>query len=619
MSVFIGGNAVDAAVAAAMCLGVVSPGSSGMGGGSFILFYNETSQKATFVDGRETAPSGAHKDMFVEDPSLSYGGGLAIAVPGQVPALYEMWEKHGKIDWYDIVIPAAKLARRFQVSSTLAGHVKNIESQLLHDNRYSHLKNYLSGRYNRLVRAGDYLENTVLEETLVHIATHKPEYFYVGHTGKMLSDEIIAAGGIITTDDLSGYTAKIREPVASEALGFMYYGAPPPSSGGLTLATILNYLGGFRMPMVAQGDVYYHRLIESFKHAFALRMSLGDPDFVNVSAVSAAMLSKEYADALRKGDNDFHVDPDLESYGGEAATGNKQGRRLVEDHGTSHLRFVNYFVFLKQDLMIVRLNSVVDKWGNSVSLTSTINTYFGSKIYSRSTGIILNNQMDDFSSPNTTNVYNLAPFETNFIEPGKRPLSSMSPFVMADGETGAARLVGGASGGPKIITTSAQVLLNVIGRGMSLLQAFLEPRLHSQLYPDEVTYESISGLEAWGSSGNGLIGPVLKGGDGGSTDGNKGDSSDGYVITAESSTIDALTSRGHTVRATGIAGVAQFISVDPDTREMLGVSDPRKNGKAYGVTDDIDENIDLGDEGGGQILLQNTVASMGLRVENNDD
>lgn len=242
-----------------------------------------------------------------------------------------------------------------------------------------------------------------------------------------------------------------------------------------------------------------------------------------------------------------------------------------------------------------------------MSLTSTVNTYFGSKIFSRSTGMVLNNQMDDFSSPNTTNYFNLAPFETNYIEPGKRPLSSMSPFVLADRQSGATRLVGGASGGPVIITSSVQIILNVIARGMSLLDAFVEPRIHSQLYPDEVTYEHITGLDAWGK--NGITNTAVSGGDGGNTDDDEEiKNTKGYSISVPTSTLDALTKRGHTVREDGILGVTQFISVDPDTGEMLGVSDPRKNGKAYGVSD-VTDDAEFRDEGEGVVLTKGLRAS----------
>ena len=337
-SLHLGGNAVDAAISASLCLGIVSPGSSGLGGGSFLLFYNSTDATSTFIDGRETAPAQASRDMYVADPSMSYGGGLSIGVPGQIHALRKAWELHGKADWYDVVVSSSKMARRFQVSSTLEGHINKIKKELLSDKRYNNLRKYLNGRYNRLARAGDYLENPALENTLIMLAGKGPSYLYTGRTGAVLAEEIIAAGGIITEQDLEDYVAVSRDPVRTEVLGYTYYGAPPPSSGGLTLATILKYMEGFRAPLVSQGGVYFHNLVEAFKHAFALRMSLGDPQFINVSTVSAAMLDQDYVDALREGDDPMTVDPDPESYGGPEATGNRHGRRMVEDHGTSHLR-----------------------------------------------------------------------------------------------------------------------------------------------------------------------------------------------------------------------------------------------------------------------------------------
>ena len=303
-------------------------------------------------------------------------------------------------------------------------------------------------------------------------------------------------------------------------------------------------MSSYLEPLASQGDIYYHRLTEAMKHAFAIRLSLGDPMFVNSTGPINALLSDKYMNSLRQSTNDFSVLP-IEKYGGIYNV--KYSSKT--DHGTTHL-------------------SVIDKNGNAIALTTTINTYFGSKVVSPSTGILFNNQMDDFSVPNSVgNFFNLAPSPQNFPEPFKRPLSSMSPSIVLK-ENGDIRLIGGASGGPRIITSTVQVILNFIGRGKSLLESFQEPRIHSQLFPQEVELEHqhlISGLS----------------------------------IIAGSNIKKMLLSRNHNISESPQSmGVTQFISkncylylislifnkgVNSDTNLIEAVSDPRKNGKPFGL------------------------------------
>ena len=189
-------------------------------------------------------------------------------------------------------MPVAQLAKRFQVSSTLAKHIKKVETELMTNRKYAALRKYLSGRYNRLAEVGEYLENRALETTLIYIAARGSDYLYTGRTGALLSEEISKAGGNITINDLRNYNALIRNSIITESLGYTYHGAPPPSSGGLTIASIIKYMEGFGIPIAGQGGLYFHHLIEAFKHTFALRMGLGDPDFINISTVQDAMLDQ---------------------------------------------------------------------------------------------------------------------------------------------------------------------------------------------------------------------------------------------------------------------------------------------------------------------------------------
>jgi gamma-glutamyltranspeptidase len=485
-----GGYAVDAAIAAALCLGVVSPASSGLGGGCFLLGYNASERKARFIDARETAPMFASEDMFVSDPIKAQDGGLAIATLGELKGLELAYrEMGGGVTWDRIVQPAAKLAEKWIIGPVTADLLKHVESQLF-SGRFPelsqlYLKPACSGCNKMVLKSeGDAVMQPQLAATLRNISVFGSNYLYV-QQANTLAAEIQEAGGIITADDIKKYSAVFREPLRADIFGRNYYGAPPPSSGGATVATVILFLSGYTEPIVSMGGVYFHRLAEAFKHAFALRMSLGDPDFTaNTTKLAlSAMLNASYISNLRNITSDEKCLSELSDYGGifsgfeniyDSSHANQQRKPLwfiPEDHGTSHI-------------------SVVDKFGNAVSVTTTINTYFGSKVISKSTGILFNNEMDDFSIPNSTNFFGLHPSKINYIFPLKRPLSSMSPMILTDRKNGRVNMVGGASGGPHIITSTAQVLLNFLARGMDLLAAVSEPRLHSQLIPDSVYLEN---------------------------------------------------------------------------------------------------------------------------------
>lgn len=398
---------------------------------------------------------------------------------------------------------------------------------------------------------GDVINNPALAETLRQIALN-PDYLHTT-MASTLAAEIQEAGGIVTTSDITSYTPKVREAVAYEVFGHEVFSSPPPSSGGLIVVAIMQFMEGFKEPIASQEEVYNHYLAEAMKHGFAMRMSLGDPDFVNVTQVELDILKNNYVvDMLRPTVLENDVLP-LSDYGGsEYGVKEEELNRLKglpEDHGTSHL-------------------SVIDQWGNAVGITSTVNYYFGSLILSPSTGLIFNDQMDDFSSPNQTNVFGLHPFESNYIVPGKRPLSSMSPTIVIRKSNNRVRLVGGASGGPRIITSTVQVLLNFLGRGMTLLDSLVNGRIHTQLLPEVVGVEDQ----------NITCAPNIC------------ESEDGSESVLEiEAGVDvqvALTSRNHDISVREQQGfaVCQFIEVehDSDQDELIAVSDPRKGGKPAG-------------------------------------
>ncbi|OMP02511.1 Gamma-glutamyltranspeptidase [Corchorus olitorius] len=453
----IGGHAVDAAVAASLCLGVVSAASSGIGGGDFML-VREANGKTQAFDMRETAPMKASENMYNGNANLKANGVLSVAVPGELAGLHKAWKEHGKLPWKRLVKPAENLARNgFKISPYLRMQMESTKSAILADKGLSDV--YTSN--GELLKVGDICYNKKLAETLRTISIHGVEAFYNGSVGLNLVKDIQKAGGIITMDDLRNYKAKVRKPISENFLGLKILSMPPPSSGGVSMILMLNILAQYGFPSGISGSLGVHRLIESLKHAFAVRMNLGDPEFVEISKVVSDMLSPKLAKELKKTIYDnMTFGPD--HYGGKW--------NPLNDHGTSHV-------------------SIVDKERNAVSMTNTVNAYFGAKILSPSTGIVLNNEMDDFSMPtNQSSANTRPPAPANFIRPGKRPLSSMTPTIVLKNEK--LRGVVGASGGANIIAATTQVFLNHFARGMDPLSSVMAPRVYHQLIPNVVVYEN---------------------------------------------------------------------------------------------------------------------------------
>lgn len=521
-----GGNAVDAAIAASFCLGVISPASSGIGGGCFILIYNQTSHYSEFIDSREVAPKAATQDMFNSDVLLAQDGGLAIAVPGEVRGLYLAYQRHssGHISWADLIAPAATLAEHWIISSYVGNLIQTSLKPHIESGLFPEISKLYRAPNGQIKRTGDSVQQPTLAHTLRMIGEVGPDYLYVT-MASTLAAEIQAAGGIITTDDIAAFHPTVMPALKANISGYQYLGVGGSSSGGAVVAGLLKYMFSFVEPLNTLGNIYYHRLLEGMKHVFAVRLSLGDPQYVNTTAPLDALLSDAYMSSLAAlRTSDHHTQP-LDTYGGmfNMSYANKV------DHGTSHI-------------------SVLDSHGLAVAMTTTVNTYFGSKVISPSTGLLFNNEMDDFSIPNALNYFGLASSPLNFIAPGKKPLSSMSPSMLLD-KYGNIRLVGGASGGPRIITATAQTILNYIGRGMDIVSAVTAPRVHNQLVGTE-------DLEAQSLIIGGSI--VMP---------------DSIWKLLQSTCQQNLTAQ------TGSMGVAQFISVDPDTGIRTAVSDPRKNGR----------------------------------------
>ncbi|KAL9861657.1 putative aminoacyltransferase, Glutathione hydrolase [Arabidopsis thaliana] len=422
-----GGNAVDASVAAALCLGVVSPASSGIGGGAFMLV--KIAGKEVAYDSRETAPLLASENMYDGNVKNKNKGPLSVGVPGEVAGLFMAWKQHGKLPWKHLVYPAEKLAAQgFRISKYLYMQMNKTRTR--------------------------HCRNPKLALTLRQIAEYGPKAFYNGTVGVNLVRDIVKSGGIMTLKDLQSYRVKVRKPLSVDILGYRLLGMPSPSSGGAAMMLVLNILSQYGIPSGVSGSLGVHRLVEALKHTFAVRMNLGDPDFVDVSKVISDMLSTNFAQGLKKKINDNKTfDPNY--YGGRWDQ--------INDHGTSHL-------------------SIIDSERNAVSLTSTINSYFGALMLSPSTGIVLNNEMDDFSIPmkSSGNLTVPPPAPANFIRPGKRPLSSMTPtIVLKDGKVKASV---GASGGLYIIAGTTEVFLNYFFLKMDPLSSVLAPRIYHQVF-----------------------------------------------------------------------------------------------------------------------------------------
>ncbi|KAK6924135.1 hypothetical protein RJ641_010335 [Dillenia turbinata] len=405
-----GGHAVDAAVAAAFCLGIVSPASSGIGGGDFML-VRLASRKAQAFDFRETASMLASQNMYGGNNSIKAAVPLSVAVPGELAVLHRAWKEYGKLPW------------------------------------------------ERL--DGDICHNKKLAQTLRTVARYGIEAFYNGSIGLKLVRDVQKLGGILKMEDLQGYQVRVREPLSAEVLGLKILGMPPPCSGGAIMILVLNILTQFVVPLGISGPLGVHRLIEALKHAFAVRMNRGDPDFVDLSEVLTDMLSPNFAAKLKKKINDSRtfpqgtmvaeicpVDPVLELW------------NQINDHGTSHL-------------------SIVDSEQNAVSMTCTINSYLGSKLLSQSTGIVLNNEMDDFSIPGefSADFPPLAP--VNFVRRSNRPLSSMSPTIILEDEQ--LKAVIGCSGGVRIIAGTSEVFINYFFKGMDPFSSVMAPRFYHEL------------------------------------------------------------------------------------------------------------------------------------------
>ncbi|OQX84709.1 MAG: gamma-glutamyltransferase [Candidatus Latescibacteria bacterium 4484_7] len=458
----MGGNAVDAAVAVGFALAVVYPQAGNIGGGGFSIIRT-ASGADYFVDFREKAPLAASRDMYLGGSGKVIEGAStigieAVGVPGTVAGLYLEHERFGSIPWLQLLRPSIDLARNgFEVSAELAASLNSLER---YSERFPGLKKFymVGGKH---IEEGDTLRQPRLARTLELIAAEGKSAFYQGRVAGMIADEMKMGGGLITREDLASYRAVFRKPVEGSYRGYKILSAPPPSSGGTILLEILKILEGYDLtscgPLSLQS---VHLMVEAERRAFRDRAEyLGDPDFVE-NPVSR-LISKEYADSLRR-----------------TITGNATPSSTLQG---------SFNIQVKEHLQTTHY-SIIDCMGNAVATTTTLNSSYGSKVLVERGGFLLNNEMDDFSiKPGAPNIYGLVGNEANSIAPGKRMLSSMSPTIVLDG--GKIFMILGTPGGSTIITTVAQIIVDVIDFRMSVSDAVSMPRFHHQWLPDEIFYE----------------------------------------------------------------------------------------------------------------------------------
>ncbi|KAL4132607.1 hypothetical protein QTP88_009731 [Uroleucon formosanum] len=454
-----GGNAVDAAIATMLCDGVFCPEYMGIGGGFLMSIYNATTKKVMTINARESAPAAATSEMFVKDPKKSILGGLAVAVPGELKGYSTIYNLYGgKVSWKSLFEPTIKLCENgITISERLELNMKNHEDMIKNDTLLREA--LFDEKTGHVKKAGEEYKLPKLAETLRIISVEGADAIYNGSLTHQLVEDLKKVNGIITEEDLANYEVEVEESFAVNLKsGHTIHVGPPPSSG-VILAYILRILDGI-LPAPNSG-LDAHRLVEAFKFGFGERTHLGDHNFVNVSEIYEKISSDSYIDSIRNKISDKFTSLDPKYYGADYD--------MPENHGTA--------------------NSVVtDSEGNTVVGTSTLNIYFGCGFVSPSTGITLNNEMDDFSTPGVTNFYGIPSSPANFIAPGKRPMSSMCPTIITD-KNGDFVLGAGAAGGSKITLATAYVSALKLWYNMTLKEVIDKPRIYHQLVPMEVQYE----------------------------------------------------------------------------------------------------------------------------------
>ncbi|KAK7734429.1 hypothetical protein SLS57_000123 [Botryosphaeria dothidea] len=457
-----GGNAADALVGTTLCVGVIGMYHSGLGGGGFMTVRGSDGSYE-FIDFRETAPAAAFEDMYANDTDLSIYGGLASGVPGELRGLEYLHNNYGKLPWKDLVMPAVKVARYgFRVTEDLIKYM---------DSATAGQDNFLVNNptwaidfapHGYRVKLNETITRKRYADTLEVIANEGPDAFYTGAIANATIAALQKANGTMTLEDLKNYTARIQEPVSINYRGYKLTSGGAPSGGVVALSALKIVEGYEDFGDPASINLTTHRLDEAIRFAYGERTELGDPDFVEgMDEYQKQMLSTNTSSLIRSKISDLHTQ-DVSAY-------NPDGIESLETPGTSHV-------------------VTADKSGMAISLTTTINLLFGSQLMVPETGVIMNDEMNDFSIPNSTNAFGYIPSPANFVRPGKRPLSSISP-VIVEYPNGTLYISVGAAGGSRIITATIQNIHHMLDQGMTAPEALAEPRLHDQLVPYYVSFE----------------------------------------------------------------------------------------------------------------------------------
>ncbi|KAI0087996.1 gamma-glutamyltranspeptidase [Irpex rosettiformis] len=510
-----GGNAVDAAISATLCIGVTNMFSAGIGGGGFMTVRIPTlggkdTSKAYTVDFRETAPAAANETMYVGQPINALFGGLAVGVPGELRGLEEMHRRWGTLSWKELVMPSVELAKGWRVSKELERRIEMFGA-LMHN---SPDWKAIFAPKGCLLREGDLIQRIALSRTLAKIAEEGPDAFYSGPIAESLVAKVQEAGGIMTLQDFADYKAKVEPALEGSYRGKRVYTTHAPTSGP-ALLHMLNLLEQFE-DFVEEGrsSLNMHRVIEIMKFGFAARTKISDPAFVHRdSARILEIPTKEYARRVFLNITDDRTHPP-EYY--------QPVYDVPVDHGTSHV-------------------SVVDKNEMAVSITSTVNIVFGSQVLDPVTGVIMNDEMDDFSTPGVPNSFGLYPSPYNYPQPGKRPLSSIAPTIMEHLDGSFAVTIGG-SGGSRIFPSVFQTLVN-LDWGLDASEAVEYGRVHDQLFPLLVEADNVF----------------------------------------PSNILEDLKVKGHNITVADISRVAAAVQViTKEGSTIQAASDSRKRGKAAG-------------------------------------
>ncbi|MEI6442991.1 MAG: gamma-glutamyltransferase [Nostocales cyanobacterium ELA583] len=516
-----GGNAVDAAVATTFAISVVEPFSAGIGGGGFLLFHSEKTGEIKALDFRERAPMKATRNMYLDAngkvrPNMSIDGYLAVATPGTVAGMYEVHRLYGKLPWREVVKPSIALAKNgFIISDRLSWRslsAYKFRKQTILNNPAAKEIFTRNGEY---YQPGEKLVQRDLGKTLEAISQN-PQSFYTGKTAEIIASDMAKNGGLITLEDLKAYKPIWRTPVCGNFRKAKICSMPPPSSGGVHLLQILNIIDDTDFQSLGwHHPDAIHLMIAAMKIAYSDRAKyLGDPDFVKIPV--SQLINPAYAQKRRQEINMNMATPSTEI---------KPGLKTLKSHESTETSHLN----------------VVDADRNAVSLTFTINLGFGAGIVTPGTGIVLNNEMDDFSAaPGVPNAFGLVGNEANSIAPRKTPLSSMTPTIIT--ENNRLRMAVGAPGGSTIITQVLQIILNVLEYKMDVGAAVSVPRIHHQWLPDELR------VETWGF---------------------------------DALTLADLRRRGHTIKETTPWGNANAITVREDGT-LEGAADPRGDGSPRG-------------------------------------